>query len=72
MSTTFQGEVGTMYLRGVPRAVRDRFAAACALRNKPMNRVMIAMMKNYAKENLMALHVNQKPRKDKKKGRDRE
>ena len=69
---SFKGDIGTLYLRNIPKKVRDQFAAACAMRKKSMNKVLVRLMKDYAKERLGKLFIENKPRKDKKKGRDRD
>lgn len=46
----FQGATGTMYLRGVPKTIRDRFNAMCALRGKTMKKVLIEFMTEFGEK----------------------
>lgn len=50
MTIEFKGPCGTIFLRDVPRNVRDPFHAACAFRGKTMKQVFLEFMQDYARE----------------------
>jgi hypothetical protein len=51
-TTINKTEKGTLYIRGVPKNLKDFFKAACAKRGIAMTEKIIDMMKEYvAKEN---------------------
>ena len=46
----FKGPYGTIFMRRIPKLLRDRFKAACAFRGRNMKQVLMAFMEEYAKD----------------------